>query len=110
MKSTDQLTGAPARAGAMRMRSGYEAQSQVRPCVRYPVSRATGSEAQGLTQTLIVFQWAELPEKVLAAICAVNTRVQGQGWDPETSAAVRLVCSQWQRAHDKTVPRVTPSR
>jgi hypothetical protein len=28
----------------------------------------------------------------------VNTRVQG-GWDPETSAAVRLVCSHWQRPY-----------
>ena len=70
-------------------------------------SAATPAE-EGSTESL----WAELPPELLAKVlemlpAAEQSAPQAGGWRGcKDSAAVRLVCAQWQAVHDALVTRL----
>ena len=74
-------------------------------------SAATPAE-EGSTESL----WAELPPELLAKVlemlpAAEQSAPQAGGWRGcKDSAAVRLVCAQWQAVHDALVTRLVLSR
>ena len=75
------------------------------------LSAATPAE-EGSTESL----WAELPPELLAKVlemlpAAEQSAPQAGGWRGcKDSAAVRLVCAQWQAVHDAMVTRLVLRR
>ena len=74
-------------------------------------SAATPAE-EGSTESL----WAELPPELLAKVlemlpAAEQSAPQAGGWRGcKDSAAVRLVCAQWQAVHDALVTKLVLKR